>query len=60
MLHVVSTKLLVERGFTIDAIFSGTGGLPVRQDRSSDWNTCERNKNRVYIPEWLLGAWRVE
>ena len=21
---------------------------------------CERNRNRVYIPEWLLKAWRIE
>ena len=20
---------------------------------------CERNKNRVYIPEWLLKAWNI-
>jgi hypothetical protein len=20
---------------------------------------CERNKNRVYIPEWLLEEWRI-
>lgn len=23
-------------------------------------NWCERNKNRCYIPEWLLGAWGIE
>ena len=21
---------------------------------------CERNKNRCYIPEWLLAEWRIE
>jgi hypothetical protein len=21
---------------------------------------CERNKNRCYIPEWLLGAWGID
>lgn len=21
---------------------------------------CERNRNRVYIPEWLLKEWRIE
>jgi hypothetical protein len=20
---------------------------------------CERNRNRVYVPEWLLEAWRI-
>jgi hypothetical protein len=20
---------------------------------------CERNKNRVYVPEWLLAEWRI-
>jgi len=20
---------------------------------------CERNKNRIYIPEWLLAEWRL-
>jgi hypothetical protein len=23
-----------------------------------DW--CERNRNRCYIPEWLLDAWEIE
>ena len=23
-------------------------------------NWCERNRNRRYIPEWLLGAWGIE
>jgi hypothetical protein len=22
-------------------------------------NWCEQNRNRVYIPEWLLDAWRL-
>ncbi len=22
-------------------------------------NWCERNRNRRYIPEWLLGAWGI-
>jgi hypothetical protein len=22
-------------------------------------NWCERNRNRVYIPEWLLGEWDI-
>jgi hypothetical protein len=21
---------------------------------------CERNRNRVYVPEWLLNAWGIE
>jgi hypothetical protein len=21
---------------------------------------CEHNRNRFYVPEWLLGAWRME
>lgn len=21
---------------------------------------CEHNKNRIYIPEWLLKEWRIE
>jgi hypothetical protein len=21
---------------------------------------CERNRNRVYVPEWLLAAWGIE
>ena len=21
---------------------------------------CERNRNRVYVPEWLLEAWRIQ
>jgi hypothetical protein len=21
---------------------------------------CEHNRNRVYVPEWLLQAWRIE
>jgi len=21
---------------------------------------CERNRNRVYVPEWLLKAWRLD
>jgi hypothetical protein len=21
---------------------------------------CERNRNRLYVPEWLLEAWRME
>ena len=21
---------------------------------------CERNRNRVYVPEWLLEAWGIE
>jgi hypothetical protein len=21
---------------------------------------CERNRNRLYVPEWLLAAWRME
>jgi hypothetical protein len=23
-------------------------------------NWCERNRNRCYIPEWLLGAWGIQ
>ena len=23
-------------------------------------NWCDRNRNRCYIPEWLLGAWGIE
>jgi hypothetical protein len=26
-------------------------------DRLRTW--CERNKNRCYIPEWLLDAWKI-
>jgi hypothetical protein len=23
------------------------------------WSWCQQNKNRVYIPEWLLDEWRI-
>jgi len=23
-------------------------------------NWCQRNRNRCYIPEWLLGAWGIQ
>jgi hypothetical protein len=23
------------------------------------WTWCQQNKNRVYIPEWLLKAWGI-
>jgi len=23
------------------------------------WTWCQQNKNRVYIPEWLLVEWRI-
>jgi hypothetical protein len=23
------------------------------------WTWCQQNKNRVYIPEWLLDEWRI-
>jgi hypothetical protein len=36
-------------GLTKEA-FVGSGPL-------QDW--CKRNKNRCYIPEWLLGAWDI-
>jgi hypothetical protein len=27
---------------------------------SSEWHRwCEKNRNRVYIPEWLLKAWHI-
>jgi hypothetical protein len=30
---------------------------PIRPRVNSAW--CERNRNRVYIPEWLLGKWGI-
>ncbi len=29
----------------------------VFSDRLRSW--CERNRNRFYIPEWLLDAWDI-
>jgi len=24
------------------------------------WRWCDRNRNRVYVPEWLLAEWRMK
>jgi hypothetical protein len=24
------------------------------------WNWCHRNRNRVYVPEWLLAEWGMQ
>ncbi len=35
--------------------------LPSSKRKSDTWlrNWCERNKNRCYIPEWLLEEWGI-
>ena len=34
-----------------------TKKMYVRSAKLRDW--CERNKNRIYIPEWLLETWGI-